>query len=117
MLAIQTTTQSRRKQFLNNAALVILGVVFFYALLAHPVFATSTGGTGSVAATQARVGQAATGFYMIMLSIGASILSAAFLYVGYGMAFNGKKWSDVANVVYGALIAGLGTALVGWLFS
>lgn len=86
-----------------------------------PVFAAAPtppgGGAGTVGAVQGRVNSVVQGFQGIMFGIGAFVLSAAVLYVGYGMAFNGKKWSDVANVAYGATIAGMGTMLVGWLFS
>ena len=50
-------------------------------------------------------------------AIGAFILSGAFMYVGYSMAFGGKKWTDVAMVAYGAMIAGMGPMLVAWFFS
>lgn len=121
MLAIQSTAQTNlksRSQFLNNAALAVLAAAFLYALMAHPAFATSaTGGTGAVTAATTRVTTVASGFYTILQAVGVVLLSAAFLYVGYGMAFNGKKWSDVANVFYGATIAGMGSMLVGWLFN
>lgn len=121
MLAIQSTAQTNlksRSKVLNNAALAVLTAAFLYALMSHPAFATAaTGGTGAVTAATTRVTTVATGFYTILQGIGIVILSAAFLYVGYGLAFNGKKWSDVANVAYGATIAGLGSTLVGWLFS
>jgi len=75
------------------------------------------GGTGSVGAVQTRVTDVVSGFQGILFGIGALVLSMAVMYVGYSMAFAGKKWSDVANVAYGATIAGMGSMLVGWLFS
>lgn len=75
------------------------------------------GGGGTVGAVQARVTDVVGGFQGILFGIGALVLSMAVMYVGYSMAFAGKKWSDVANVAYGATIAGMGSMLVGWLFS
>lgn len=75
------------------------------------------GGSGSVGAVQSRVTDVVSGFQGILFGIGALVLSMAVMYVGYSMAFAGKKWSDVANVAYGATIAGMGSMLVGWLFS
>jgi hypothetical protein len=75
------------------------------------------GGTGSVGAVQTRVTDVTSGFQGILFGIGGLVLSMAVMYVGYSMAFAGKKWSDVANVAYGATIAGMGSMLVGWLFS
>mgnify|MGYP003471564964 CR=1 FL=1 len=91
------------------AALLLLAFV-------DPVFAQVGGGTGTSTAVQTRVTNVVTGFQAIMYAVGAFILAAAFMYVGYGMAFGGKKCSDVANVFYGAVIAGAGVLLVTWLF-
>jgi hypothetical protein len=75
------------------------------------------GGGGTVGAVEARVTSVVSGFQGILFGIGALVLSMAVMFVGYSMAFAGKKWSDVANVAYGATIAGMGSMLVGWLFS
>lgn len=83
--------------------------------IAHsPVFAV---GAGTVATTQARITAVTGDFNNIMLGVGTAILTAAFAFVGYSMAFGGKKWSDVANVAYGAAIAGVGGLAVGWLYT
>lgn len=102
---------------MRKALMVGLALMCLYALLAHPAMAQVGGGTGTQAAVSARVTNVLSGFQGIIYGIGALILSAAFMYVGYGMAFGGKKWSDVANVCYGAVIAGAGVMLVGWLFT
>jgi ABC-type spermidine/putrescine transport system permease subunit I len=92
----------------------------FYTGLAVVLYAFALqcfAGTGTSGAVQARVTQTATSFQIIMTSIGVAILIAAFCWVGYGMAFGGKRWADVANPIYGCLIAGMAPILVGWLFS
>lgn len=87
-------------------------------LLMNPAFAGPTGGaTGSSAASSARIVGVVAGWQLIIFAIGAFILSGAFMYTGYAMAFGGKRWSDIANVVYGAVIAGMGPILVAWFFS
>lgn len=84
------------------------------AIAHNPVFAV---GAGTVTATQTRIANVTSDFNGIMLAVGTAILTAAFAFVGYSMAFGGKKWSDVANVAYGAAIAGVGGLAVGWLYS
>lgn len=110
-----TSAQAQNAKWFREFSMCVFAVVAAYLLLSNPAFAT--GGTGAVTAATARVSTVATGFFTILQAIGVVVLSSAFLYVGYGMAFNGKKWSDVANVFYGATIAGMGSMLVGWLFS
>ncbi len=94
-----------------------LALLCLYILLAHPAMAQVGGGTGTVTAVNTRVTNVVTSFQAVIFGIGGFILSAAFMYIGYGMAFGGKKWSDVANVAYGAIISGAGAMLVGWLFA
>lgn len=101
-------------EWLKAAMWVFVAMALMTAL---PVLAQVGGATGTATASQTRVVGVVTGWQLIIFAIGAFVLSAAFMYVGYGMAFGGKKWSDIANVVYGALIAGMGPMLVAWLFS
>lgn len=102
-------------EWLKAAMWVFVAMALMTAL--SPVMAQVGGATGTATASQTRVVGVVTGWQLIIFAIGAFVLSAAFMYVGYGMAFGGKKWSDIANVVYGALIAGMGPMLVAWLFS
>ena len=118
VLMLQTnTTGSEIKSW--SKALLISVLIFAAAFcLMTPAFAGPTGGaTGTATASSTRIMGVVTGWQLIIFSIGAFILSAAFMYVGYAMAFGGKRWSDIANVVYGAVIAGMGPMLVGWFFS
>lgn len=101
---------------IRTLAVLSFAFIACYLLVAHPVFA-QTGGTGNATQVGARVSSVATGFLFVLQVAGVAILTGAFMYVGYGMAWGGKKWSDVANVAYGCMIGGLGTLLVGWLFT
>lgn len=117
--ALRKSPEQERKEWLKAILASLFIVAFFLLIAIEPAFAgpASTGGTGTSGTVNARVSNVAIGFQGALLAIGASVLSAGFLYVGYGMAFGGKQWKDVANVAYGALIAGMGSMLVGWLFS
>lgn len=121
MTAMSTTVQdpigqSQCKQW-TKALLLSLLLFGMAVLLMTPAFAQTGGATGTAAASQTRILGVVTGWQLIIFSIGAFILSGAFMYVGYSMAFGGKKWTDVAMVAYGAMIAGMGPMLVAWFFS
>jgi hypothetical protein len=90
-----------------------------FALLvsAGQAWAQVGGGTGDAEDVNERVLGVMTAFQLIMFSIGGVVLAAAFGYVGYGMAYQEKKWSDVKNVAAGAMVAGMCSMMVGWLFS
>ena len=109
--------KSQTAQRLRAHTARVSGAGLFLAVIAENALAQTGGGTGTGAAVSTRVTNVLTDFQGIIYGVGALILSAAFMYVGYGMAFGGKKWSDVANVAYGAVIAGAGVMIVGWLFS
>lgn len=109
-------TDSNNAQWMK-AVLVTALIMLAWMLAVNPAFAQATGGTGTSTASSSRIIGVVTQWQAIIFGIGAFVLAAAFMYVGYAMAFGGKKWSDVANVAYGAVIAGMGGMLVGWLFS
>jgi hypothetical protein len=94
-------------------------IVVLAILMMNPAFAGGpTGGAaGTAAATQTRILGVVTGWQLILFAIGAFIVAGAFMYVGYGMMFGGKQLKDMTNVVFGAMIAGMGPMLAGWLFS
>lgn len=101
----------------NRLAKGLLFTVMVAALIAPELaLAQVGGGTGTGAAVSARVNSIFSTWQGIMFSLGAFALSGAFMYVGYGMGWGQKKWSDVANVAYGASVAGGGVMLVSWLF-
>ena len=92
-------------------------IAFSLALAANQALAQVGGGTGTGDEVQARTVGVLTTFQGIMFAIGGVVLAAAYGYVGYAMAWGGKKWSDVANVCYGATIGGMCSMMVGWLFT
>jgi TrbC/VIRB2 pilin len=93
-------------------------IVAMAIVMMSPALAGPTGGAaGTAAATQTRILGVVTGWQLILFAIGAFIVAGAFMYVGYGMMFGGKQLKDMTNVVFGAMIAGMGPMLAGWLFS
>lgn len=107
------------RQLKDLVKVMLLSLLLFAVamLCVDPAFAQTGGATGTAAASQTRIVGVVTGWQLLIFAVGAFILSAAFMYVGYSMAFGGKKWMDVANVAYGAMIAGMGPMLVAWFFS
>jgi hypothetical protein len=121
MTATSTTLQDpigqgQCKQW-TKAILLSLLLFGMAMLLMNPAFAQTGGATGTSTASQTRILGVVTGWQLIMFGIGTFVLSGAFMFVGYSMAWGGKKWSDVAMVAYGALFAGMGPMLVSWIFS
>jgi TrbC/VIRB2 pilin len=109
--AMQTQSQQWIKAILWSV--LVLGCYFsMNAAFAQVV----TGGAGAGTAISGRATAVTNLFQTILQGVGIAILTAAFMYVGYGLAWGGKKWGDVANVAYGSAIAGAGTFLVAWLF-
>lgn len=111
---------SLKWQRIGLGMLILLSI--FAMFFAGPVMAQDApvptpGGTGSAATTTGRIYDVLNGLYGIFYGIGLVIITMAFLYVGYGMAYNGKRWSDVTNVFFGAMIAGMAAMAAGWFFS
>jgi hypothetical protein len=113
--------QSESAQQWIKAAMWSVLIFALCMFVMSPAFAQVAGPTGgaagSAAATQARVLGVVTGWQLILFAIGAFVVSGAFMYVGYGMMFGGKQLKDMTNVVFGAMIAGMGPMLAAWLFS
>jgi hypothetical protein len=115
-----TTALATSKSGSSNPTRLLLSVAVIGLLMlavVEPAFAGAPTGGGTAGAATTRITSFFTEFRTILYGIGASILVAATMYVGYGLAWGGKKWSDVGNVAYGAGVAGLGPILVTWLFT
>lgn len=110
----ETPFSAQGQQKTTQLLRIVLVTSFVVGLV---LLSTESALAGPLATVQTRVTAVTTGFTGILTAIGIAVLTGAFLYVGYGMAFNSKKWSDVGNVAYGALIAGIATIIVPWLFS
>lgn len=124
MYATTTAPSLQRKQQRAQRLKTSLRSGLSYALmslfLAGQAFATGTGtttGTGGAAAAQARINAVVVGWQNIVMGVGVGILTIAWSFIGYAIAFNGKTMKDLQNPAIGTTIAGLATVLVGWLFS
>lgn len=51
----------------------------------------------------------------LLAGISVIIFSIALLWVGFKMAFQHAKWSEVSNIVIGGVIAGGATGIASWL--
>jgi hypothetical protein len=75
------------------------------------------GGSGTGDAVQARVSSTVSTAQIILYSVGALIMGGAALYTTYGIAWGGKKWSELGNVAGAMAAGGMAVMLAGWLFS
>nr|WP_317623799.1 TrbC/VirB2 family protein [Acidovorax sp. SUPP3334]BDH38365.1 TrbC/VirB2 family protein [Acidovorax sp. SUPP3334] len=122
---IASTTQGNLAQHQNTAkdtarewlkaflwtALLAFAVLFLLPGLAHAT------GSGGAAQAQARVNNVALGWQNIVVGCGVAVLTIAWSFIGYSIAFNGKTMKDLQNPAIGSTVAGLAPILVGWLFS
>ena len=61
-----------------------------------------------------KVNSTLASFQTALYGIGGVLLTIAMMWSGYKMAFQQAKWAEVANVIYGCLIAGSASVIVGW---
>lgn len=53
----------------------------------------------------------------MLVSIGVTFFTIAFLWVAYKMAFQHAKWSEVSNIVIAGIIAGGAPGIAAWLIN
>lgn len=89
------------------ACLGVLSLMFF----APDAMAQATGGAGGA-------GEKIEGFLKnikaALTPISVLVVTIAFIFAGYQIAFNHKRISDVAPVVIGAIVIGAATQLAEW---
>ena len=64
-----------------------------------------------------KLNSVASSIQTALVSVGVSLFTIALLWVGYKMAFDGARWADVANIVYGAILAGGAAGIASFLMS
>lgn len=64
-----------------------------------------------------KLNSVASSIQMALVSVGVSLFTIALLWVGYKMAFDGARWADVANIVYGAILAGGAAGIASFLMA
>ncbi|MGP3508409.1 TrbC/VirB2 family protein [Paracidovorax citrulli] len=92
---------------------VLLAAVALFLL---PGLAHATG-TGGVTQVQTRINNVGQAWQSIVMGAGVFVLTIAWAWIGYAIAFNGKTMKDLQNPALGSTIAGLAPILVGWMFS
>ena len=64
-----------------------------------------------------KLNSVASSIQTALVSVGVSLFTIALLWVGYKMAFDGARWADVANIVYGAILAGGAAGIASFLMA
>lgn len=85
-----------------GSLLVMVGSV----LMTSPAYAQIT-----------KLNSVASSIQTALVSVGVSLFTIALLWVGYKMAFDGARWADVANIVYGAILAGGAAGIASFLMA
>lgn len=78
-------------------------------LLTAPAFAATTG------VTLAKLDQTMSNISAALTNIGSATVSVAIIWAGYKMVFQHSKWSEISNLVIGAMLVGGATSISGWL--
>lgn len=52
-----------------------------------------------------------------LIGIGVTIITCALMWIGYRMAVQHAKWTEVTQVFWGGAIAGAAPVLAAWIFS
>lgn len=104
---MKTTVNFMKK----NASLFMLATLLS-CLFFEPSFAGAGGGglgTWDTSDLVTFLGSVATGLKVV----GASVITIAFIFAGYQIAFNGKSISAVVPVVIGGIVIGSAVTLAG----
>lgn len=81
-----------------------MAALFALALFAMPASAQIT-----------KVNTVMTNVQSMLIGISIVVVTIALLWVGYKMVFQHAKWSEVSNVIIGAIIVGGAPGIAAWL--
>ena len=81
-----------------------MAALFALALFAIPASAQIT-----------KVNTVMTNVQSMLIGISIIVVTIALLWVGYKMVFQHAKWSEVSNVIIGAIIVGGAPGIAAWL--
>lgn len=90
--------------FVKKFGVSVLQVAFMSLLLSSPAFAQFQA-----------VNQKMSTIQISLMSLGGVIATIAFLWCAYKMMFQHAKFSDVATIMIGGVIAGLSGVLGAWI--
>jgi type IV secretion system protein VirB2 len=104
----QTSGQAQYTKVTSSSLTTIASVAVTIGLLlaTSPAYAQIT-----------KLNSVASSIQTALVSVGVSLFTIALLWVGYKMAFDGARWADVANIVYGAILAGGAAGIASFLMS
>jgi len=98
-MATLTSIFQRRRPALHIGSLAI-------AFVASPAYAQFQGPTAKLNTVQAA-----------LIGMGVTIITCALMWVGYKMAVQHAKWTEVTQVFWGGAIAGAAPIIAAWIFS
>lgn len=82
------------------------GVSIGMLVAAHPAFAQITKVNTVMAAIQTT-----------LTGVSVTVFTIALIWVGYKMIFDGARWTDVSNIVFGAILVGGATGIASFLMA
>ena len=53
----------------------------------------------------------------ILIGVAVTVFTIALMWVGFKLAFQHAKWSEVSNIVIGAIIVGGAAGIASWLLN
>jgi type IV secretion system protein VirB2 len=62
-----------------------------------------------------KVNMVMTNVQAVLVGVSITVLTIAILWVGYKMAFQHAKWSEVSNIVIGGILIGGAPGIAAWL--
>ncbi len=101
-----TRGREQRAEETSHAVVTVASLTIGLLLATSPAYAQIS-----------KLNSVASSIQTALVSVGVTLFTIALLWVGYKMAFDGARWADVANIVYGAILAGGAAGIASFLMS
>jgi type IV secretion system protein VirB2 len=79
--------------------------------------ATVAAATFEAQAQVTRVNSVMSNFQSMLVGVSVTIVTIAIMWAGYKMLFQHHKWSEISNIVIGAIVIGGAPGLASWLMA
>jgi type IV secretion system protein VirB2 len=79
--------------------------------------ATLAAATFEAQAQVTRVNSVMSNFQSMLVGVSVTIVTIAIMWAGYKMLFQHHKWSEISNIVIGAIVIGGAPGLASWLMA
>ena len=97
-------TTSRRTRIRQEISAIQAVAMAALTVMASPAFAQV-----------AKVNMVMNNVQALLVGISITVITISLLWVGYKMAFQHAKWSEVSNIVIGSIIVGGAPGIAAWL--